>query len=66
MLIPPNITNFLLNERNYIEPISDTPLKVQFPRKTYIEFWVGIGGDFPHFSRKALKRPAFNTLPVRD
>jgi hypothetical protein len=32
----------------------DFSLKVQFPRKSCIEFWVGMVGEFPHLSRKAL------------
>jgi hypothetical protein len=44
----------LEEEEKYIEIISDTFLKVQFPRKSYIEFWVGIGGEFTHLSRKTL------------
>jgi hypothetical protein len=31
---------FSLEEGNYIDIISDTPLRVQFPMKLYIEFWV--------------------------
>jgi hypothetical protein len=29
-------------EENYIDVISGTSLEVQFPRKSYIKFWVGI------------------------
>jgi hypothetical protein len=41
-------------EENYIDIISDTSLKVQFPRKSHTECWLGIGREFPHLSRKAL------------
>jgi hypothetical protein len=50
MLIRSKIT-FFLEEGNYID-ILDTSLKVQLPRKSYIEFWVGIA--FSDLSRKAL------------
>jgi hypothetical protein len=33
---------FSLEEGNYTEVISDTPLKDQFPSKSYTEFWVRI------------------------
>jgi hypothetical protein len=41
MLTPQNY-DFSLEEGNYIDIISDTPLKVQFPRKSYIEIWVAL------------------------
>jgi hypothetical protein len=44
---------FYLSLENYID-VSDTSLKFRFPRKAHIEFWVCIGGEFPHLSRKAL------------
>jgi hypothetical protein len=55
----PQNYNFSLEEGNYIDLISDTPLKVQFPRKSYIVFWVGIGDEVPHLSRKVVN----NLLP---
>jgi hypothetical protein len=54
----PQNYNFSL-EGNYIDIISDTPLKVRFHRKSYIEFWVRIGQELPHPSRKVLN----NLLP---
>jgi hypothetical protein len=41
-------------KKKTIDIIVDTSLKVQFPRKSEVEFWVRIGGEFPHFSRKVL------------
>jgi hypothetical protein len=55
MVIRPTITTFLSREENYTDIISDTSLNVPFPRKSYTEFLVGIGGEFSHLSRKALK-----------
>jgi hypothetical protein len=43
---------FSLDKANYNNIISYTYLKVQFPRKSCIEFWVDIG-EFPYLSRKA-------------
>jgi hypothetical protein len=51
---PQNYVSFLEEEENYMEIIFDTSFKDQFPRKSYIEFWVTIGEDFPHISRKVL------------
>jgi hypothetical protein len=53
----PQNYEFSPEEENYTDIISDTSLKVQFPRKSYMEFWVGIRCKFPHLSRKT-----FNTL----
>jgi hypothetical protein len=54
-MICPKITIFLsLQEENSIENISDPSVKVQFPTKSYVEFWVDTRGEFPHMSRKAL------------
>jgi hypothetical protein len=49
------------------EDISDASLKVQCPRKSCMEFWVAIGGEFPHLSRKAsnILLPFHNIVPVR-
>jgi hypothetical protein len=55
----PKNYDFSLEEGNYIDIISDTPLKVWFPRKSYIEFWVRIGEEVPHLSRKVVN----NLLP---
>jgi hypothetical protein len=41
-------------EENYIYIISDTSLNVRCPRKSYIEFLVGVEEEFPHLSRKVL------------
>jgi hypothetical protein len=54
MLICPEITTFLSLKENYADIISDISLKVQFPRKSYVKFLVGIEREFPHLSRKAL------------
>jgi hypothetical protein len=48
-------------EGNYIDIISETPLKVWFPRKSYIEFWVRIGEEVPHISRKVVNNLPFTT-----
>jgi hypothetical protein len=53
MLTPQNY-DFSLEEGNYIDIIYDTPLKVWFPRKSYIEFWVRIAEQVPHLSRKVV------------
>jgi hypothetical protein len=45
---------FSLLKKKTILTIYDTSLKVQFSRKSYIEFWMGVGGELPHLSRKAL------------
>jgi hypothetical protein len=51
---PQNYDILLEEEKNYIEIIPGTSFKVQFHKKSYIEFWVGIGGEFLHLSRKTL------------
>jgi hypothetical protein len=63
MLIRPNITYFLLMEKKTILTLHlILLLKLHFPRKSHIEFWVGTGGGFLHISRKALNRlPALAT-----
>jgi hypothetical protein len=55
----PQNYDFSLEEGNYIDIISDPPVKVRFPRKSYIEFWVCIGEEVPHLSRKVVN----NLLP---
>jgi hypothetical protein len=50
---PQNYT-FSLEEGNYIDIFSDTLLKVRFPTKLYREFWVCIGEEVPHLSRKVV------------
>jgi hypothetical protein len=52
--LPQNYNFSLEEEENYIDIISHTSLKVRFPKKSYVEFWVRIGDEFPHLSRKAL------------
>jgi hypothetical protein len=52
----PQNYDFSLEEGNYINIISDIPLKVQFPRKSYIEFWVCIRQEVPHLSRKVVNK----------
>jgi hypothetical protein len=49
-----NNNNNNYNYNKCIVIISDTSLRVQFPRKFCIRFWVGSGEEFPHFSRRAL------------
>jgi hypothetical protein len=47
-------------EANYIDIIC------QFPRKSFREFWVGIGGEFPYISKEASTFCFLrNILPVR-
>jgi hypothetical protein len=47
--------DFSLEEKeNYIDIISDTSSKFHFSRNSYVEFWMGVGGEFSHLSRKAL------------
>jgi hypothetical protein len=58
----PQNYNLSLEEENYIDIISYTPLQVRFPRKSYIEFWVRIGEEVPHLGRKVVN----NLLPVQD
>jgi hypothetical protein len=55
----PNFDSSLEEEYYYIDIISDTSLKDQFPKKSYKEFWEGTEGEFPHLRRKALN----NLLP---
>jgi hypothetical protein len=55
----PQNYDFSLEEGNYIDIISDTPLKVEFPRKSYIEFWARIEREVLHLSRKVVN----NLLP---
>jgi hypothetical protein len=55
----PQNYDFSLEEGNYIGIISDTPLKVRFPRKLYTELWVHIGEEVPHLNRKVVN----NLLP---
>jgi hypothetical protein len=57
MLTPQNY-DFSL-EGNYTDIISYTPLKVWFPRKSYIEFWMCTGKEVPPLSRKVVN----NFLP---
>jgi hypothetical protein len=57
MLIRDKITTFLLKKKkkkDCIDVISDISVRVQFPRKLYVGFWVGSERVFPHLSRRAL------------
>jgi hypothetical protein len=51
--LSPNYNSSLEEKDYYIDIISHTSLKDQFPRKSYIEFSEGIKGEFPRISRKA-------------
>jgi hypothetical protein len=44
----------LEEKENYTDIISDTSLKDQFLRKSYIEFSEATGGEFAHLGKKAL------------
>jgi hypothetical protein len=57
--------DFSLEEGNYFDIISDTPLKVLFPTKSYIEFWVRIREEVPHLSRKVVNNLPFATFYLR-
>jgi hypothetical protein len=54
MLVHSKITIFLSRRKNHVDITSNTSLKLQFPRKLNMEFWVGIEVQFPHLSRKSL------------
>lgn len=45
---------FLSLEENSTDIMSDTSSKIQFPGKSRIKFWVGIGGVLLHLSCNAL------------
>jgi hypothetical protein len=51
-------------EAKYIDITSVTSLEVQFPSKSFREFWVGIGGELPHFSREALTSSFLSQHPT--
>jgi hypothetical protein len=56
MLIRLKIKNFPLKKRKKITILTLYLiffLNIQFPRKSYIEFWVGPGREFLHLSTKA-------------
>jgi hypothetical protein len=36
-------------------PLPFTSLNVQYPRKLYVELWMGIGEEFLHLSRKGFE-----------
>lgn len=48
-------TSLSIEKKKHTAIVSDTSLKVQFPRKLYMEFWMGIGGEFRHLTKRALK-----------
>jgi hypothetical protein len=41
-------------EENYVDIVSDSSLRTQFHKKSYIEFWMGNGTGFTHDIRKVL------------
>jgi hypothetical protein len=61
MFISPEVTTFLSLEENYPDTISDTSLKLQFTRKSYIEFWVGMGGG-NSFTTSYMCETGFSTM----
>jgi hypothetical protein len=54
-----------LKGKNYVNFISDTSSNVRFPKKSLIEFLVGIGVVFHHISRKALNILSQNPTSAR-
>jgi hypothetical protein len=52
---PPNNDFSLDEEVNYIDLTSDTSLKLRFRRESLTEFWVGVGEEYFHLSKKAIK-----------
>jgi hypothetical protein len=52
--VPPPKNDFSLEEEeNFIDFTSDTSLKLRFRRESLTGFWVGIGEEYPHLSKKA-------------
>jgi hypothetical protein len=51
---PPNNDFSLEEEENYIDLTSDTSLKLRFRRESLTEYWVGVGEEYPHLSKKAI------------
>jgi hypothetical protein len=51
---PPNNDFSLDEEENYIDLTSDTSLKLRFRRESLTEFWVGVGEEYRHLSKKAI------------
>jgi hypothetical protein len=51
---PPNNDFSLEEEENYTDLTSDTSLKLRFRRESLTEFWVGVGEEYPHLSKKAI------------
>jgi hypothetical protein len=51
---PQNKDFSLEYEENYTENISNTSLNIQFPRKSYVKFWLCIVQEFLRLSRKTL------------
>jgi hypothetical protein len=50
---------------NYTD-MSETYLKFHLPRKLHTEFWVGIGGQFPHLSKNLSQHPASARLDLQQ
>jgi hypothetical protein len=51
---PPTNDFSLEQEENYINLTSDTSLKLRFRRESFTEFWMGVGEEYPHLSKKAM------------
>jgi hypothetical protein len=51
---PPNNEFSIEEEENYIDLTSDTSLKLTFLRESLTEFWVGVGEEYPHLSKKTI------------
>jgi hypothetical protein len=51
---PPNNNFSLEDEENYTDLTSDTSLNLRFRRESLTEFWVGVGEEYPHLSKKAI------------
>jgi hypothetical protein len=54
---PPNNDFSLEEEENYIDLTSDTSLKLRFRLESLTKFWVGVGEEHPHLSKKAINIP---------
>jgi hypothetical protein len=53
--VSPSNNDFSLEEEeNYIDLTSDTSLKLKFRWESLTEFWVVVGEEYPHLSKKAI------------
>jgi hypothetical protein len=50
---PPHNDFSLEEEEEYIDVASDTSLKLRFRLESLTKFWVGVGEEYPHLSKKA-------------